>query len=94
MSNPITHGGVIKPAKLYGGTTNLVNNAREFAESGDSYTGPEVRLWVYNLCDEIDRLYDEHASFTKAYNEGQEDQRADAVNAITALASKIRLGLA
>lgn len=30
--------------------------AREFSESGDRYTGAEVRLWVHNLADEVDRL--------------------------------------
>jgi hypothetical protein len=29
--------------------------AREFAEHGSSFTGEEVRLWVYNMADEIDR---------------------------------------
>ena len=38
------------------GTKHLIDNAREFAESGDRYTGPEVRVWVYELCDEIERL--------------------------------------
>jgi hypothetical protein len=30
--------------------------AREFSEGGDCYTGAEVRLWVHNLADEVDRL--------------------------------------
>ena len=30
--------------------------ARNFAEGGDRYTGAEVRLWVHNLADEVDRL--------------------------------------
>ncbi len=30
--------------------------AREFSEGGDRYTGAEVRLWVHNLCDEVDKL--------------------------------------
>jgi hypothetical protein len=30
--------------------------AREFSEGGDRYTGAEVRLWVHNLADEVDRL--------------------------------------
>ena len=72
----------------------LIENARSFAEGGDSYTGPEVRLWVYNLCDEIERLRVEDASLTTAYAEGRADQRADDAKAIEALANKVRLGLA
>ena len=32
------------------------NAAREFSNGGDRYTGAEVRLWVHNLADEVDRL--------------------------------------
>lgn len=53
----------------------LLDNARSFAEGGYSYTGEEVRLWVYKLCDEIERLRVEDASLTKAYAEGREDER-------------------
>ena len=31
-------------------------SAREFANSGYSYTGEEVRVWVHNMADEIERL--------------------------------------
>ena len=30
--------------------------AREFAEGGDRYTGAEVRVWVHDLCDNLDAL--------------------------------------
>ena len=30
--------------------------ARKFSEGGDRYTEAEVRLWVHNLADEVDRL--------------------------------------
>ncbi len=30
--------------------------ARDFAQAGYTYTGEEVRLWVHNMADEIDRL--------------------------------------
>ena len=71
----------------------LLDNARSFAEGGYSYTGEEVRLWVYKLCDEIERLRVEDASLTKAYAEGREDQRADDAKAIEALSGRIKLGL-
>lgn len=71
----------------------LTETARQFAECGDSYTGPEVRVWVYRLCDEIERLRAEDASLTNAYGEGRADQRADDAKALDSLANKIRLGL-
>jgi hypothetical protein len=72
----------------------LLENARNFAEGGYSYTGEEVRLWVYKLCDEIERLRVEDASLTNAYAEGRGDQRYADAEAIEAMARKIRLGLA
>ena len=30
--------------------------AREFANSADRYTGAEVRVWVHDLCDNLDAL--------------------------------------
>ena len=71
----------------------LIQNAREFAEGGDRYTGPEVRLWVYKLCDEIERLTYEDSSLTNAYAEGRDDERKANLKAIDALANSIRLGL-
>ena len=73
---------------------SITDNARSFAEGGDRYTGPEVRLWVYKLCDEIERLHTENASLHKAYAEGRDDQRRDDAKALDALASRLRLGLA
>lgn len=74
-------------------TMTLTENARAFAEGGDRYTGPEVRLWVYKLCDEIERLRVEDASLTKAYAEGRADERKQNISAIDALATAIQLGL-
>jgi len=74
--------------------TSLVQNAREFAECGDRYTGPEVRLWIYKLCDEIERLTSLDASLTNAYAEGRGDQRYDDARALDVLARQLRLGLA
>ena len=51
---------------------NLTDNAREFAEGGDRYTGAEVRVWVYKLCDKINQLHDENAF---AYAKGRKDER-------------------
>jgi len=71
----------------------LTETARQFAECGDRYTGPEVRVWVYRLCDEIERLRVEDASLTNAYAEGRDDERKQNAKAIDALANAIRLGL-
>ena len=71
----------------------ILDNARSFAKGGYSYTGEEVRLWVYKLCDEIERLRVEDASLTKAYAEGRDDERKQNIRAIDALATAIQLGL-
>ena len=35
---------------------DITEHAREFARLSNSYAGPEVQLWVGNLCDTIDAL--------------------------------------
>ena len=53
---------------------SLTDNARAFAEGGDRYTGAEVRVWVYQLCDEIERLR-QHAVILAATAEEVERER-------------------
>jgi hypothetical protein len=36
--------------------TDIVASAKSFANVSYSYTGAEVRVWVHDLCDEIERL--------------------------------------
>ena len=63
-------------------TINITDDAREWARSGDNYTGPEVRSMIYILCDEIERL---HAVAKAGYANGLLDRRDEASNNLARL---------
>jgi hypothetical protein len=52
--------------------------AREFSEGGDRYTGQEVRLWVHNLADEVDRLRAQLEDATQVLRMADDNNRVDA----------------
>ena len=60
--------------------------AREFANSADRYTGAEVRVWVHDLCDNLDALRAEHsemcARFEMTSDEAAEGSQGAALQAI------------